>query len=143
LHGSTHLYRRKDKELQALASIPVAPDWLKGEAKLEWNRVTSKLSELGILTELDRAVLVSYCQTWADYMDALKYCKTSLVKTGQGSIVQNPAIGIKNRALQLLLRAAAELGMTPSSRASMVKPQENQEEKGAHFFKKWGPCGLS
>jgi len=107
------------------ASLPTPPDWLQGEARLEWERITSKLAELGILTELDRAILSTYCQTWADYVEALAYCKKPLIKTVAGNIIQNPAIGVKNKAHQLLLRAAAEMGMTPSARAGMGKPQQN------------------
>ena len=143
LHGSNHLYRRKDNDLKAPVSIPIMPDWLSQEASLEWKRVTPMLAELGILSPLDRAVLTAYCEGWSQYKAAKEYCSKLLIKNVAGNIVKNPAVGIMNKALQLMSRAAAELGMTPSARADLAKPQENQEEKGAHFFKKWGPCGLS
>jgi P27 family predicted phage terminase small subunit len=40
-----------------------------------------------------------------------------LVKTKAGNYIQNPVVGAANRAMELMLRAAAELGMTPSARS--------------------------
>jgi len=146
LHGSHHLYRRKDKDadLKIESSVPLSPKWLSEEAKAEWKRVTSALDKLGILTQLDRALLTVYCEMWEEYRIATNYIvtpigkKTQLVlKTKGGNVIQNPAVAIRHKAFQLLLRAAAELGMSPSARASMVKPQEPGGEKKVQFFQKW------
>ena len=147
LHGSNHLYRRKDKGagLKIESSVPVPPVWLSQEAKTEWQRVTSALGKLGVLTQLDRGVLTVYCEMWEEYRIATNYIVTSvgkktqlLLKTGGGNLIQNPAVAIRHKAFQLLLRAAAELGMSPSARTSMVKPQEETGQKKVQFFKKWG-----
>ena len=145
MRGSSLVYSRKN-ELQAPASVPIPPVWLSREAKAEWDRVTSALGKLGVLTQLDRAVLTIYCEMWEEYRIASAYIvtptgkRTQLVlKTAGGSLMQNPAVAIRHKAFQLLLRAAAELGMSPSARTSMVKPQEESGQKKVHFFEKWCP----
>jgi P27 family predicted phage terminase small subunit len=150
LHGSHHIYRRRDRDagLKIESSVPIAPQWLSKEAKAEWGRVTSVLGELDILTQLDRAVLTVYCEMWEEYRIATNYIvtptgkKTQLVlKAGRGNLIQNPAVRIRHKAFQLLLRAAAELGMSPSSRTSIVKPQGQTGKKKVDFFEKWRPPG--
>ena len=146
VHGSHHIYRRKDKDagLKTESSVPVPPVWLSQEAKAEWKRVTSILGELGVLTQLDRAVLTVYCEMWEEYRIATNYIvtpvgkRTQLVlKTGRGNLIQNPAVRIRHKAFQLLLRAAAELGMSPSARAGLRRPEGPGAGKADHFFEKW------
>ena len=130
--------------LKTESSIPVAPEWLSREAKTEWQRVTSALGKLGVLTQLDRAVLTVYCEMWEEYRIASNYIVTPIgkkmqlvLKTAGGNVIQNPAVAIRHKALQLMLRAAAELGMSPSARTSMVQAQEEPRQKKVHFFEKW------
>src|SRR3990167_9530086 len=40
------------------------PEMLQGEARVEWERLAPELSALGLLTTVDRAGLVAYCQAW-------------------------------------------------------------------------------
>jgi len=143
MRGSTRIYSRKN-ELQAPASVPIPPEWLSPEAKAEWDRVTSALGKLGVLTQLDRAVLTVYCEMWEEYRIASAYIvtptgkRTQLVlKTAGGDAIQNPAVGIRHTAFQLLLRAAAELGMSPSARAGLRRPEGPGPGKPDGFFEKW------
>lgn len=148
LRGSNRAYRRPENEPEPMAKIPEPPKWLKGEALVEWERVTGRLRALGILSELDRAALVAYCQTWADYCNVLPYCRGKpietksgekiatgiLMKTANGNVIQNPAIGVRNRTLALLLRAAAEFGMTPAGRSNVNAEKPSKREDAAEQF---------
>jgi len=135
LHGSNHLYRRKLKDLEVPKGIPEMPESLTGEAKAEWERITSVLGPLGILAPIDRGLLIGCCEFWADYVEARQYCKVPLVKTKEGNVIQNPAIGIKNRAFQLYCRAAAELGISPSARAGRSSAKLETQDKAKEFFR--------
>ena len=93
------------------------PSWLKGEARREWNRVAPMLA--AIARPVDRAVLVAYCQQWALYheLDAEAKQHPHVVKAPSGYPIPNPARGMANVALKLMLAAAVELGITPSARS--------------------------
>lgn len=45
--------------------IPTAPKWIWPEARKEWRRVGAELERYGLISKLDRAALVLYCQSWA------------------------------------------------------------------------------
>lgn len=74
-------------------------------ARAEWNRVAPDLARTKQVTAMERAVLMVYCQQYADW---LRYVK----KAAKDARAQRQA----NQALGLMLRAAAELGMTSTSR---------------------------
>jgi P27 family predicted phage terminase small subunit len=40
-----------------------------------------------------------------------------VVKTKSGNIIQNPLVGVANKAMADVVRYAAEFGMTPSARS--------------------------
>lgn len=136
VRGSWRADVRKD-ESQAEPSIPEMPEWLSVEAKKEWNRLVLVLNKYNLLTDLDRNSLGLYCQTFADYKEALKYCeKGALIKTKNGNIIQNPAVSLKNRVLQILQRLGAEFGLSPSARAGMSIPKaKSRPTKKAAPFK--------
>ncbi len=52
-------------ELRPEVELPGFPSWLWGEAKKEWKRVGAELVRYGLVSKLDRAALVLYCQAWA------------------------------------------------------------------------------
>jgi P27 family predicted phage terminase small subunit len=59
------------------------------------------------------------------------------ILTSNGNVIQNPLIGIANKAKTAVVRFAAEFGMTPSARSRVsVTPQEKdaEENKAARHF---------
>lgn len=74
LPGNVHLLRGNPskKPLGALfdefrpeVEIPSSPAWIWPEAKKEWKRISAELEKYGLISKLDRAALVLYCQAWA------------------------------------------------------------------------------
>lgn len=129
---------------------PIMPSWLSKEAKIVWRKIVRTLKSKGALNEMDEPFLIEYCQAYIDYVEVLKYIddmgKKSgkgikgiyLITTKNGNIIQNPIIGIRNKAWEKLSKAAKNLGMPPSGRAS-VQQQETktkEEKKKERFFKK-------
>lgn len=49
-----------------------------------------------------------------------------VVKTKDGNIINNPHLGIAIRQAFIMMRAAGELGFTPSARASLGMIDESQ-----------------
>lgn len=53
------------EEFKPEVEIPSFPSWIWPEAKKEWKRISIELERYGLITKLDRAALVLYCQAWA------------------------------------------------------------------------------
>jgi P27 family predicted phage terminase small subunit len=103
------------------APLPVdCPDVLTdAAARAEWDRVAPGLIGSGQVTTIDRATLIGYCQKYAQWQALEREAAQHpfLVRAPSGYPMPNPALGMANKAFNLMLRAAAELGMTPSGRS--------------------------
>ena len=111
---------------------PSRPKWLVGDARKEWDRVAPKLFKAGLLTDLDRVPLAFYCQAYADYLEAFALKRTPMIRTTNGNIVQNPAVGLLNSAESRCVRLAARFGMSPTDRNSVravEKPTTDDAKK--------------
>lgn len=125
-------------------TLPDPPHHLVDEAKVEWGRVSSELYRLGLLTGIDRAVLAAYCQAygrWAQAEKALNKMAEGddltgglLVKTTNGNAIQNPLVGIANKAAADMVRYAAEFGMTPSARTRVKASEDARDEDPAAAY---------
>lgn len=134
------------KEAIVALSEPTPPAFLCDDAKVEWGRVCSALFAAGLMTELDRAALSAYCAAygrWAQAERAINQMAGKdgihaalLVRTKDGNAIQNPLVGIANKARADVVRFAAEFGMTPSARTRVTAtPDDNeQENKAARYF---------
>lgn len=113
-------------------TLPKCPKWLLPEAKKEWKRVVPELSRLGLLTKVDGAALIGYCQSWARYVEAEKYLSDekhdTVFVTDNGYMQQVPHISISQKYLSICKSFMAEFGLTPSSRGRMVLPSSPEED---------------
>ncbi len=84
-----------------------------------------ELLALGVLTTVDRAALAAYCVAYARWADAEAQVTKlgTVVKTANGNLIQNPYLAVANRAMDQMMKAAGEFGMTPSSRSRMQVEQ--------------------
>jgi P27 family predicted phage terminase small subunit len=123
-----------DKEPKPTLPLPSPPAVLKGAALAEWKRVCGELESLGLLTGLDVAVLAGYCvacSMWDDAVGKIEKMGT-MIRTTNGNIIQNPAVGIANRQYELILKASSVLGLDPSTRSRM-KIEKTGEEKASKW----------
>ena len=74
--------------------------------------------ELGLLTGLDRGLLAAYCQAHALWVEAVSSIERygTMIKSPNGYPMQSPYVAVANKQVEIMVRIAAELGMTPSSR---------------------------
>jgi P27 family predicted phage terminase small subunit len=98
------------------------------------------------MTELDRAALAAYCAAygrWAQAERAINRMAAKdelnaalMIKTVSGNAIQNPLVGIANKAKSDMVRYATEFGMTPSARSRVdATPQNGEKENNtAKFF---------
>lgn len=134
------------KEAAVLPAEPTPPSFLSDEAKVEWGRVVGTLYKVGLMTELDRAALAAYCQAygrWAQAEMALSRMAEAdpetmalTVSTSNGNAIQNPMVGIANKAKADMVRYALEFGMSPSARSKVdAHPDDHEKKDGfAEFF---------
>lgn len=119
------------REPQPPKKAPAKPQWLKGEALSEWERVAPILAKIGLLSELDRAALVGYCTQYAIYVRAMADIESRgevvEVTRGKGDHTWeeeqvNPYVNIADKAIQRIRAYCQEFGLTPSARGRMQVP---------------------
>ena len=113
--------------------MPKCPDWLDDEAKEEWKRLAKNLNELGLLTELDMAAFASYCQAYARWKEAEEFISQhgTIVKTKTGYWQQVPQVSIAHSNQKIMMQAASEFGLTPSSRSRIIADESATKESDA------------
>lgn len=67
-------------EFRPEVEIPDFPSWIWPEAKKEWKRVSVELERYGLVSKLDRAALVLYCQAWAKMVWAEKMLSRAMAE---------------------------------------------------------------
>ncbi|MGF6986534.1 P27 family predicted phage terminase small subunit [Paraburkholderia atlantica] len=117
-------------EPQPRRGIPKPPAHLDAYAIDEWRYITPELDAIGLLTSIDGATLAAYCMCvsrWRQAEEAIQRMKkrdqlTSalMIKTTNGNAIQNPLIGVANRAMLMAIRFASEFGMSPVARARLA-----------------------
>ncbi len=118
-------------------SQPTPPPFLNDDAKVEWGRISGVLYEAGVLTEVDRAVLAAYCQSYGRWAQAERQIAKLqeadelnglLLKTETENIIQQPLVGIANKSKNDMAKLAVEFGMTPSSRSRIETTGATKKE---------------
>jgi len=111
-------------------AIPDCPPQLGPLAREEWNRLTTELSSLGMITALDRSALATYCNAyglWAEATEAIQKYGT-MVKSPTGYPIQSPYVSIANRQAEIMMRIASEFGFTPASRSRISAPADDRSQ---------------
>jgi len=115
-------------EPQPPTEMPSPPPHLDAYGLEEWNRIAEGLNVMGILTVVDQASLAAYCGAYSRWRSAEEELNTLKAKnpltalvlqTVSGNWIQQPLIGIANKAAADMVRYAVEFGMTPSARARL------------------------
>jgi P27 family predicted phage terminase small subunit len=109
---------RRPSTGRVTVSHPSKPRSLTGEAAAEWSRVVPELERSGILSTVDRALLVRYCTAWADWveLDRLLQQGGKIVRGQKGNLVRSPAWLMRKDAEQTLIELGRQLGLTPVAR---------------------------
>ncbi len=115
-----------------IATLPEPPEHFGLEARIEWVRVTQQLAQIGLLTNIDLSVLEIGVEAFGRMREAAAALKKlgpggMIIKTTSGNWINNPLIGIRNKAGTIAAQIYAEFGMTPSSRTRLsVNPEANK-----------------
>lgn len=130
--------RRLPDEITPPAEMPVPPAHLDAYALEEWNRVVEGLNAMGILAGIDQQAFAAYCGAYSRWRAAeeelsklrdVDPLSALVLKTISGNWIQQPLIGISNKAAGDMVKYAVEFGMTPSARARLAM-DPNRSKKG-------------
>lgn len=129
LEGNPSRRPLKGESPRPANGAPTCPSWLSDDAKQEWQRVAPELTRLGLLTNLDRAHLAGYCTScvWWRRVQEVLSTQGSVYVTVKGKIEARPEVAIAKIAGEQMNAFAAELGLTPASRARLRFPQSEGE----------------
>jgi P27 family predicted phage terminase small subunit len=123
---------------------PPAPSYLNRAARRIWDATAPRLAELGILTELDHTAYAVFCSSSAEYDLAARDVEKrglvveTIVRRGNSVLKverQNPYIKIRDNALKMANRMAAEFGLTPTTRPRLRATPIAQRSALSRFTK--------
>ncbi len=114
-----HRNREGEPRPGALEKAPHPPAHLNRRAAGVWRRIVPELIDMRLIAGIDNASLAAYCSAVATYQEADERLKTEkwTTTTARGGSRPNPLFKIRDDALKLVNKFAAEFGLTPSTRA--------------------------
>lgn len=137
-------------EFRPEVEIPSFPSWIWPEAKKEWKRISTELERYGLISKLDRAALVLYCQAWAKMVwaecqlsRAMKAAEEArmkaeqagedytggdglMIKTANGNFTYSHHWVVGKHAANEVKRSLDLFGLSPSAR-SRVTTSDNRQ----------------
>jgi len=136
----TTRHRGRQHEPKPVGDLTRPPVWMNRDQKKLWNSAIAHAPK-GLLKKLDASVLA----TWVVACEIHSKTSAHLADAGMqgllyktptnGTLIQSPLLGVLNRQAEIMLRAAAELGFTPASRARVtISSDENADEDPAEAY---------
>lgn len=133
LEGNSGKRPLPKNEIQPKKILPKCPVWLNKEGKKEFRRLSKKLYDYGLLTELDTSAFVSYCQYYGLWIEVMK----KINKTGETTGVTDkgyeyilPEICLSMKYNKIMFSYLAKFGLSPSDRVGLeIDIGENKKEK--------------
>ena len=131
---------------------PEPPTWLTPYARAAFLEVVDELFASGIVTKIDVWALASFaefCSTFRSATETLARLSVGdagaglVAKMPSGAIVTHPMLAVKNRAQRDILRACAELGLSPSGRVGLqgVEPPSDEDVAALQKYSLIGAAG--
>jgi len=122
IEGNPGKRKLNEAEPTPAAGAPDCPDHLDAIARKEWDRLTTILVAMKVLTEADYIALANLCQAYSTLVNAQKQMNKTgiLYKSKSGYIQQSPLLGIIHTQTTIVNNLLREFGLTPSSRTRVA-----------------------
>ena len=115
--------RKVAPTMPAPAGVPAKPAALDADAAELWDRIIAWAVDMpGLLTPADAPTLELICRAWQRFQVAQRFIGTTgplIPGAVEGTVVTNPAVRQVHAEQTWLLRALAEIGLTPAGRAKL------------------------
>ena len=130
LPGTERTDRPVPKRVTLNPEAPTPPADLCVEAKAEWKRIVPDLDAKGLLSKVDRGMLVTYCDAVAKQKQARNLLdEEGLMAKGQkGEPIKHPAWMIYTQAGTQIAQLAKELFASPNARLRSQLPEAPDAE---------------
>jgi P27 family predicted phage terminase small subunit len=118
LDGNAGRRPLNDQEPVPVGDLLEPPEWMTETQKDGWRYAIAN-APLGLLKYLDRSVLVVWVVAEDVHREAaLKVAEYgAVIKSPTGLPMQSPYLAVMNKQAAIMMKAAAEMGFTPSSRS--------------------------
>ena len=125
-----------DREPEPTPGVPPKPVDLTAAASAEWEFIVPELIRMGVLTVVDRGVLVAYCRCAGiiAQSEATLAEQGAVMQTEKGYAYPNPAMAQLMTAQKQQIGYAAELGLTPASRTKVKRIVSSDQDDGAKLL---------
>lgn len=119
-----------EEQLQQLKPLQKTPPaYLDATAKKEYKRITTLLEELPI-ADLDLSLVVAYCQTYSNYVQATKHInKHGLVTETERGTKLSSEYTVQRDATDRLISLSNKLGLNLDSRMKLLTPKKESTNK--------------
>ena len=120
--------RRDQKKLEKIANFGdlKPPKILDSAGKKEYTRIVAELDKMCILSEVDKEILIIYCQLFSEYVQLSRFIQengitgTFISDRGVEQVRLRPEYTARNVVIDKLIQLTKHLGLSPLSRASLV-----------------------
>lgn len=148
IRGGTALTHRppRSQEPQPPEKMPQCPKHLNKEARKEWKRAGKILQATGLLSELDMMIFAAYCEAYSRWIEAtlkvqemgMVYAKGAVQDPDTGKMIGgepklNPYIRVAREAFDQMIRAGTQIGLSPSSRATLKVEKPKPKSRVQQF----------
>lgn len=125
---------RRAQEIKAANDKVEAPSYLPDELKEEFNRIANELIEIGIMSNLDCEALARFIVSESQYQKVSQ--RILKMKTIGPTYID--LVNTQDKLFKMCRQSASDLGLTISSRAKLVIPKKEEEEKETKFDRMFG-----
>lgn len=115
---------RKNSEVKAPSENIEPPSYLPGELQEEFINISSKLKEIGIMSELDVTALARFLISEYQYQKVT----TKMLKMKNITEKYFDYANLQDKFFKQARAAAGDLGLTISSRCKLVLPESNNND---------------
>ena len=138
--GKSHMVkeeieRRRAQEIRVPFTDVAAPEYLPEALKKEFNDISSKLLQIGVMTELDEDCLARYLLSKQSYLQYTSLVNKAMRNNNMADIERLSVL--QDKAFKQTRSCAMDLGLTISSRARLVMPYV-EPPKENKFLQKFG-----
>lgn len=124
---------RKDRDfsLELPVEAPEAPEFL-GEAERGWwKTVVGYLTKQGTIAKVDGVAVAMFCSALVEYIEADRDIKEngSYGRTDKGYEYLRPAVGVRSKAWDKILKMCRQFGMTAASRKAILQKSKSEQEE--------------
>ena len=123
-----------DAEPDPSGDLASAPGWMTEGQRSTWNQA-ARCSPPGLLREIDESVFVVWVVAKDLHQESTKKVAQygAVIKSANGGPPQqSPYLSVMNKQAAIMLKAASEMGFSPSSR-SRVKVEKGKGRGGNRF----------